>query len=163
MGDCRGRWASVALAVIRPSYMAALVGRHRLLVGGSSTAAGMGVLWVLRFGLDSDQFGATLGRPFLGYIVEPSVQSIGLFVFAAVTLAVGLRHRDWSWVASAAMVMCFTGPVLHASANAWRAAGLLFVLWAFGPGYSPSHRQQTDSSHRVIDLTGEAPPVLTDR
>jgi len=75
------RWSSVALAVIRPSYLVALIGRHKL----APWAAVLGVVWCLRFGLDMDQFAPILGPPFMGYMVEPSVQSLLLLGLAVTT------------------------------------------------------------------------------
>lgn len=154
------RWSSVALGVIRPSYLVALVGRHQLPLWGLVTAGMMALLWCLRFGLDMDQFAPIFGPPFLGYIVELSVQSLVLLCVAVLTLTQGLRYRDWAWVASGAMVVCFAAPVVESAANGWRAAGMLFVLWAFGRNYLPQGGQRIDSSHRIIDLTGESPSVL---
>ncbi len=129
-------WASAALGVIRPTFLVAFVGRWRLLLWGALSAAGLGLLWILRFGPDLDQYGGGLTLPFHGYIESPSIQSTGLLILAIVTIGVGVRHRDWGWVGSGLLVMCFSPLVLGGAHNAWRAAGMLYVLWAFGPGYS---------------------------
>jgi len=153
------RWASAALGLIRPSYLVALLGRHMLVFWGAGAALTMGTLWALRFGFDPAEFGGSLGLPLAGYLDAPSVQAIGLLALALGTLVLGLRHRDWAWVASAVMVMCFTASVLGGAHNGWRAAGMLFVLWAFGPGFSPRRREQPGSETVMIDLTGESPSV----
>ncbi len=129
-------WASAALGVIRPSFLIALVGRWRTLLWGALAAVALGLLWVLRFGLDMGQYGGNFTLPYVGYMNAPSVQSIGLAILATTTLVVGLRRRDWSWVASPLLVLCFSEFLVADPANGWRAAGMLFVLWAFGPGFS---------------------------
>ncbi len=130
-------WASAALGVIRPTFLVALVGRWRCLLWGLGTAVTFGVLWILRFGFEPTQYGGRLGLPSAGYIEQPSLMTVGFAFFALLTLVLGLRHRDWGWVASALLVLCFRGDVLGAAHNGLRAVGMLFVLWAFGPRYSP--------------------------
>jgi hypothetical protein len=77
------------------------------------------------------------------------VLSIGLAVFATITLVLGLRHRNWGWVASGLLVICFSEYVVAEAANGWRAAGVLFVLWAFGPGYALPAAGPSDSPDSV--------------
>jgi hypothetical protein len=48
-------------------------------------------------------------------------------------MIVGVRQRDMAWVVGGFFVLCFGGDVTVNPANAWRAAGFLPVLWAFGP------------------------------
>lgn len=140
-------WASAATAVIRPTFLVALAGRWRLLVAGVGTAAIFGVLWIIRFGFDLTQYGGGLGFPFVGYVEEPSLQSIGLALSAVVTVGLGWRHQNWGWVACGIFILCFAGGVVESAVNGWRAAGMLFVLWAFGPNYSePIARTSSSSS-----------------
>lgn len=131
-------WASAALGVIRPSFLVALVGRWRSLTWGVFSAVTLGALWVVRFGLETGQYGSNFALPFAGYISEPSIQSLALAVFASLTVALGLRHRNWGWIASGLLVLCFSGFVVAEADNGWRAAGMLFVLWAFRPDYAGS-------------------------
>jgi len=130
-------WPAAALGVIRPDFMVALVGRWRSFFWGAATAALMALLWVIRFGFEGSQYGSNFVLPFLGYLAEPSPQAIGLAAFASVTVWRGWRHRDWAWVASGAMVLCFSEFIVADANNGWRVVGMLYVLWAFGPGYQP--------------------------
>lgn len=139
-------WASAALGVIRPSFLVGLVGRWRLLTSGVISAVVLGFLLIARFGFRPEQYGEGIALPLLGYITEPSPQSIVLGLLALTTLGVGLRRRDWGWVTSGAFVLCFSPAVLQDVNNGWRAAGMLFVLWAFGPGYAPNDRAHSVSS-----------------
>jgi len=80
---------------------------------------------------------------------------------ATVTLILGLRQRDWTWVLVAIFVFAFGNDVTLNPINAWRAAGLLPVLWAFGPGYEPPMARR--SAARVTDfmhVEGEVDYVL---
>jgi hypothetical protein len=129
-------WASAALGTIRPTFGVALIGRWRMFIWAAAAAVIFGGLWILRFGFDWGQYGGRLGPPLVGYFDDLSLQSALLGAFAVLTLVRGLRHRDWAWMASAVFILCFREDVLGAGHNAWRAAGMLFVLWAFGPGYS---------------------------
>ena len=58
-----------------------------------------------------------------------------LAVIAVATLSFGIRDRDWAWVASGLLVLCLGSDVTADPVNAWRAAGMLPVLWAFGTNY----------------------------
>jgi hypothetical protein len=49
------------------------------------------------------------------------------------TIAIGVRSRNWTWIVVGVYILCFSQKVLLAPVNAWRAAGMLPVLWAFGP------------------------------
>ncbi len=131
-----GWWASAALGVVRLSFLVALIGRWRLLVPGAISAGVLGLLWIIRFGFFPDQYGGGLGPPLTGYLDQPSLQSVGLALAAFVTLIIGLRKQDWAWVVSGLTVLCFTGTVVETADDGWRTAGMLYVLWAFGPGYS---------------------------
>jgi hypothetical protein len=135
-------WASAALGVIRPSFLVALVGRWRLLGPGVLSALVLGALWIMRFGYFPGQYGGGLGWPLVAYLEEVSVQSTLLAIAAVATLFMGIRHRHWGWVASGLMVLCFTGVVVESANNGWRTAGMLFVLWAFGPEYSAPHHRR---------------------
>jgi len=128
-------WASAALAVIRPSFLIALVGRWKVLRWGALTALVTGVWWIFHFGWEASQYGSNFALPFVGYGDEPSLQSLALGAFASATIWRGWRNRDWAWVASGIMVVCFSGFILGNGTNGWRVAGMLYVLWAFGPGY----------------------------
>lgn len=64
---------------------------------------------------------------------------------ALAAVGLGFRRRDWSWALAGVFVLCFGPDVLRDLVNAWRAAGFVPVLWAFGPGYVSS-RESTASS-----------------
>jgi hypothetical protein len=128
-------WVSAALGVIRPSFLIALVGRWRLLRWGALMAFVSGVWWIVHFGWEPSQYGSNFALPFAGYFAEPSLNSLALGAFACATIWRGLQHRDWGWVASGIMVVCFSGFILADATNGWRVAGMLYVLWAFGPRY----------------------------
>lgn len=131
------RLASVALGVVRPTYVVALIGRLRVFWWGAGAAALFGVFWILRFGFDLSQYGGRLTLPLVGYLAAPSAQSIGLAVFAGLTLIVGIKSRNWAWILSGAFVLCFASEVVAEAVNGWRAGGMLFLLWAFGPAHRP--------------------------
>lgn len=143
-------WASVAVALIRPSFLIALVGRWRLLRWGASMALVSGVWWIAHFGWEPSQYGSNFALPFVGYFDEPSWHSVALGAFACVTIWRGWQHRDWSWVASGIMVICFSGFILADPTNGWRVAGTLYVVWAFGPGYQRSPEALTMSNDRGV-------------
>lgn len=128
-------WASAALGVIRPSFLLALIGWCRSLMWGVLSAAVLSLLLILRFGFEPGQYGGILVLPFSGFFEVPSVQSVGLAIVAIATIGVGLRHRNWAWVASGLVVTCFSALIVGGAHNGWRAAGMLYVLWAFGPQY----------------------------
>lgn len=129
-------WAGAALGVIRPSYLVGLLGRWPVLAWGLGAAGALTLLWLLRFGFGLDQFGGRLGLPVVGYLEQPSLQSVTLGLIALATLIVGVRSRNLAWVVSGLFVLMFEHEVTELAVNGWRAAGMLFVLWAFGPGYS---------------------------
>jgi len=142
-------WAPAALGIIRPTFLVALVGRWKLLLLGALSSVIFGGLWILRFGWNFREYSSSLSLPITGYWQEPSFGSIGLALLAAFTIFIGLRERDWGWVASGLFVLSFSGFVLMEPANGWRAAGLLFVLWAFGPGWSLRGAAVDDATHEL--------------
>jgi len=46
-----------------------------------------------------------------------------------------VKNKDLGWVLSGLLVMSLSVIVVDTPVNAVRAAGLLPVLWAFGPNY----------------------------
>ena len=128
-------WAGVALGVTRPDYLLALLGRWKTFGYGVAAAALLVGYAVIRFGFETlIPGGARLfGLPLAGYIENPSAAGWALAVLAVVTLAIGVRFRNWTWVVVGLYVLCFSHTVVLDPVNAWRAAGLMPVLWAFGP------------------------------
>jgi hypothetical protein len=109
---------------------------------------------VIRFGFETllPQGAKLFGVPLTGYLESPTLAGLALAVLALVTLVVGARHRNWTWVAVGVYILCFSYTVVLDPVNAWRAAGLMPVLWAFGPRPSRSQdvTEPEDSSVAAI-------------
>lgn len=143
------RWASAAVGMTRPSFLVAMIGRWRQLAWGGAATALILSYALIRFGLD--EFipgGGRLDLPLRGYLEHPSVFGWAVAVMAAATVVVGIRRRDWGWVISGVFTLCLGTDVLANPVNAWRAAGMLPVLWALGPGYQPAPDTRVVSSER---------------
>ena len=128
-------WAGAALGVTRPDYLLALLGRWKPFAYGVATAALVGAYAVARFGFGSlfPEGAKLFGLPVAGYLDSPSLAGLGLAVLALVTLVIGVRYRNWTWAVVGLYVLCFSHTIVLDPINAWRAAGLMPVLWAFGP------------------------------
>lgn len=128
-------WAGVALGVTRPDYLLALLGPWKTFGYGVAAAALLVGYATVRFGLESlfPQGARLFGFPLAGYVESPSLAGWALALLALVTLAFGIRFRNWTWVVVGLYVLCFSYTVVLDPINAWRAAGLMPVLWAFGP------------------------------
>jgi hypothetical protein len=127
-------WAAVALGVTRPDFLLAALGRWKPFLAGVSAAAVVAIYATARFGIEGViPGGGRLGLPLVGYVQYPSLAGWLLAALAVVTGVIGLRHRNWAWVAVGVFVLCFSYDVMEFPVNAWRAAGLMPVLWAFGP------------------------------
>ncbi len=146
------RWGAVALGVTRPSYLVALLRRPRVFAWGLAAAALLASYGLVRFGFDLTQFGGRLGLPLVGYLDEPNPLSLLVALLALGTLVIGIRQRDWSWIVAGVFVLGFTSAVVENPVNAWRAAGMLPVLWAFGPNYVPM---------AASDPVGESAPAVS--
>jgi hypothetical protein len=136
-GMASGSWvAAVLLGVTRPTFLLGLWPRWKLFVPGILAAVSLALYSLVTFGAETlFRGGGRLTFPLLAYIEHPSLWRVLLAVLATATVVVGVGKRDWSWVVSGLFVLCFGFDVLRAPTNAWRAAGLIPVLWAFGPGY----------------------------
>lgn len=146
-----GSWvAALVLGVTSPTFLVAVWGRWRLLLSGGASAAALALYSFFAFG--SESFlpdGGRIGTPFVSYLEHLSVWGVLLAVAAMATIWFGVRARDWAWVLAGAFVLCFGWDVLRDPVNAWRAAGFLPVLWAFGPGYEPSRASLSPSLEPV--------------
>lgn len=132
-------WASAALGVTRPTFLVGVAGRWRQLGAGAAAAFVLGLYSLWRFGLEMMiPPGGALGFPALAYLRHPTPTGWLLLIAAVVTLWIGIRHRDLSWIITGILVLSFGPQVTVNPINAWRAAGPLSVLWAFGPGYEPA-------------------------
>lgn len=131
-----GSWvAAVALGVSRPTYLAALWGRWRTFLPGLA-----GTVLIVTYGLlalrpERLLPGGGLALPLVAFVRNWSIWGTLLAASALATLVVGWLRRDWAWALSALFVLCFGVEVLVNPTNAWRTAGFLPVLWAFGPNY----------------------------
>lgn len=144
-----GSWAAVALGVTRPSYLLGLSRRPRALVVGVLSATLLLVYSIVRFGTDGLISGAgRIGIPFAAYFENPSIAGWVLALAATVTLLMGVRGRDWSWILSGLLVISLGSDVTRVIENAWRASGMLPVLWVFGLRYSIP-REASDASPAV--------------
>ncbi|MGH8873123.1 MAG: hypothetical protein ACRDWS_14265 [Acidimicrobiia bacterium] len=138
-------WAGVALGVTRPDYLIAAFGRWRVLAAGLTASVVMAAYGIWRFGFDTLLPKVDLlALPFAGYLDQPSLAGWLLATAALGTLVVGIRNRDVVWVLAALFVVCFAPIVTVEPVNAWRAAGMLPVLWAFGP--RPEQAQRSAAS-----------------
>jgi len=146
-----GSWvAALALGVTSPTFLVAVWGRWRLVLAGAASAASLAVYSFFAFGSESFiPHGGRIGLPFVSYLDHPSVWGALLAGAALGTIGIGARHRDWSWILAGVFVLCFGWDVLRDPVNAWRAAGFLPVLWAFGPRYEPSPVPVSSSSEVV--------------
>jgi len=127
-------WAGLALGVTRPDYLLALLGRWKILAYGVTAGALLVGYALIRFGFEAliPEGARLFGLPLVGYVESPSPAGWALAFLAAVTLAIGVRFRNWTWVVVGLYVLCFSYTVVLEPVNAWRAAGLMPVLWAFG-------------------------------
>ncbi len=150
-----GLWSFAALVgVIRPTYLVSMFRERRLVISGLLAAAGLGLYSLLRFGADAlIPAGGRLSLPGLAYVDQVSVWGLLLAVVAIGTLVIGIRRRDWAWVLAGAFVLCFGSDVLRDPVNAWRAAGFLPMMWAFGPGFDPGRFRGSATGLRHVEHT----------
>ena len=106
---------------------------------------GLYSLW--KFGLD--RFlpdGGRVGLPLLSYFEHSSVWGWALVVLALTTIVIGVRRRDWAWILGGLFVLSFGPDVTANPVNAWRVAGFIPVLLAFGPGYEATTRSRDETA-----------------
>lgn len=128
-----GLWATGLLGVTRPTFLVALWGKWRQLAVGVAAAVALAVYGFVAFGAGAMvPSGGRLALPLHAYLEHPSVLGACLALVATGTVVVGCRDRDWSWILTGIFVLCFGLDVLRDPVNAWRAAGFLPVIWAFG-------------------------------
>lgn len=129
-------WAAAVLGVTRPTYLIALFNNRRQLLWGAAATVTILLYALARFA--PDEFvpdGGRLGLPLKAYFEHPSFFGGVVAVVAAVTLVRGIKARDWAWILSGSLALCLGPDVLDNPQNAWRAAGMIPVLWAFGTDY----------------------------
>jgi hypothetical protein len=133
-----GTFAAVALATTRPDYVVALFGRWKLVLIAGFTALIVGITAVAIFDaplLDSPP--GVFSPPFVAYFVEPSIAGFLVLGAGLATGVVGVMRRNFAWVGSGLLVLVLGTGVTRDPINAVRVAGLLPVLWAFGPDWKP--------------------------
>lgn len=131
--------AAALLGVTRPTYLVAVWGQWRLFLPGLAAAVLLAAYSLVAFGADAMvPSGGRIGLPFVAYLDHVSLPGIALLMAALMTITIGARGRQWTWLLAGLFVLCFGDDVLRDPINAWRAAGFLPVLWAFGPDYEPA-------------------------
>jgi hypothetical protein len=134
--------AAVLLGATRPTFLVGLWQHRRSFVLGVLAAVGITLYSLVAFGAEAlVPAGGRLSLPFVGYVEHLSGWGVLLASLSLGTIVIGIRRRDWSWVVAGLFVLCFGPGVVRDPVNAWRAAGLLPVLWAFGPGWSLQKQQ----------------------
>ena len=140
-------WAAAAIGVTRPSYLIGLLGRWRQ-VGAGALATGLILAYgLIRFG--AEQFIPSGGRvdlPLRAYFEHSSVSGWMVAVIAAITLVIGIWTRDWAWIGSGLLILSLGTDVTADPVNVWRAAGMIPVLWAFGPRFQAERASSTTLS-----------------
>ena len=131
------RLAAGATSLARPSYLLGLAKDWRALAVGLGTALIVKLLWSWRFAESVTSGGFNLDAPFRGVVQSPSLVGWIVVIAGLATLLFGLATRDAGWVLSGLLVVSLSVVVVDTPVNAVRAAGLLPVLWAFGPRFEP--------------------------
>lgn len=127
-------WAAIALGVTRPTYALALLGRWVSFAVAVAAAVGLLVYSLFRFGLDEGLSGGRFDLPLVAYFEHSTIAGWLLALAALVTTLIGVKSRNLAWVVSGVAVLMLGTDVTENPVNLWRAAGMLPVLWAFGPG-----------------------------
>lgn len=140
-------WASAALGVTRPTFLVSMTGRWRQLGAGAAGVVALGLYSLWRFGWEQMRApGDVFDVPGLAYLRHSTPAGWLLLLAAVATVAVGLRRRDLSWVLTGLFVLSFGPQVTVNPINAWRAAGSIPVLWAFGTRYGAPTASATSTS-----------------
>ena len=132
------RLAAIAVALVRPSYIVGLANHWRLLLFGLVSALAIKAFWSWWFDEAFLSGTSNFDIPFRGVIESPSVLGWIVVLAGLATAVVGAKQRDWGWILSGMMVISLAMVVVDTPINALRAAGMLPVLWAFGPKYESS-------------------------
>lgn len=131
-----GMVATLTLAVVRPSYLAARVSRPVQFSLAIAIAIAVRVVFALHLDVGLTEGAFNFDFPFVGVLETPSLVGWGVALAGLGTALIGTLRRDLDWVISGILVICLSAVVYDSPLNAVRAAGMLPVLWAFGPrGY----------------------------
>lgn len=128
-------WLAGLLGSVRPTYISGLFGRWRPLLIGLVVAGAVRGIASYLFPDAGIGIAGSVSWPLHGYLQFPSLGAGMILVACLATLIQGVRKRDPGWVIAGCSVLCLGPLVLENPVNAFRAAGLLPVLWAFGPRY----------------------------
>ncbi len=105
-----------------------------MLIAGGVVALLMRIWGGSLFGAAPTDGAYNITWPLVGYFEVPSLVGFVVAGSALVTLAMGLRSRRPSWVASGLLVLMFAAPIhFTGGINTVRAAGVLPVVWALDP------------------------------
>jgi hypothetical protein len=134
-----GSWlAATMLGITGPTFLVNLWGNWRPFLTGVSAAIALALYGLVAFGADSMiPAGGRLGLPLVAYGQQVGIWGFLLASAAVATIVVGVKKRDWAWILAGLFVLSFGPDVVRDPVNAWRAAGFLPVMWAFGPGFEP--------------------------
>lgn len=139
-----GLWAALALGATRPTYALALLGRWPSFVSAMTAAIAVRVIAALIFSASVFQ-GAegAFAPPLRSFFDHPSVVGFAVLIAGLVTLVIGVSRRDLAWAVAGVLVVLLGDSVLASPLNAVRAAGMMPVLWAFGPSWRPAKKSGT--------------------
>ena len=138
-------WATASVVLVRPSYILALGSRTSHLLLGALGAVLIKGIWSVRFQESFFSGAWNLTFPIKGFLDTPSAVGLLVLLAGAATMVIGLFRRDLGWALSGLLVVSMGAVVYDTPINALRAAGMLPVLWAFGPGYQ-GQPKDSDSS-----------------
>ncbi len=140
-----GLLASAVLGMTRPSYAVAIFNRLDLALAAVFTAIAVRLAAVVIFQAPLfDSPSSLFSFPAVAYFFEPSLAGFAVLIAGLATLGVGLTKRNLAWVSSGFLVLVLGTAVTKDPINAVRAAGMLPVLWAFGPAWKPESLSRHD-------------------
>ena len=138
-------WVAAALGVTRPSYLVGLLEKWRQVGVGALATGTILTYGLIRFGAeDFLPDGGRVDIPFRAYFEYSTLGGWLVALAATATFAIGIRKRDWAWIGSGVLIVCLGTDVTANPVNVWRAAGMIPVLWAFGPGFKANTHQSPD-------------------
>lgn len=143
---------SFALGATRPSYLVALLDQPRKAAMAAISAVLVRLVAAWIFSSSFFEGGTLLVFPLTGYLQANVVHAWLLAAVGIFMVGLGWSRRQWSWVATGALVLCL-GPVpVRGFENAWRVTGLIWPLLVGvgrpGVGQQITTRSSTDSVTR---------------
>jgi hypothetical protein len=141
---------TAALAIVRPTFAISTATSWRHLTLAGVIAVAFRLYWVTHFG--DALFGVDpIGLPLVGIFHTFSLAGGLVVLSGVVTVVIGIWRRNLAWILCGVLVCCFGDKVLADPINAVRAAGMLPVLWAFGPGF---HLGRGESQSAAVTAGG---------